>query len=108
MNNLTLEFELCDSNDAIITPQTYDNATGYNAVYITANTTNLWQIQNCCIKCDICTLDSQLNESYIQHLLSGKSLNIEYSTFISQQSSVVGKSFAVQVVRAVSRLQRAL
>ena len=78
-----------------------------NGVYNLLNSTNLWQIQNCCIKCDICTLDSQLNESYIQHLLSGKSLNIEYSTFISQQSSVVGKSFAVQVVRAVSRLQKA-
>ena len=40
-------------------------------------------------------------------MLSGKSLNIEYSTFISQQSSAVGKSFAVQVVRAASRLQKA-
>ena len=104
---ITLEFELCDTNDAIITPQTYDVATGYNGIYTAVNTTNLWQIQNCCFKCDICTLDNALNNSYVEHLLAGKALPIEYSTYISQQSSVVGKSFAVQVVRAVSRLQRA-
>ena len=104
---ITLEFELGDSNDAIVAPATYGNTTGYDTVYTTTNTTNNWQIQNCCIKCDICTLDNALNNSYVEHLLSGKSLPIEYSTYISQQSSVVGKSFAVQVVRAVSRLQKA-
>lgn len=102
---ITLEFELCDQNDAIITPATYTG--NYATIYTTANTTNLWQIQNCCIKADICSLDSSLNNEYISHMLSGKSLNIEYSTYISQQSSIVGKSFAVQVIRAVSRLQRA-
>ena len=104
---ITLEFELGDVNDAIITPRTYDVMTGYNTIYTTTNTTDKFQIQNCCIKCDICTLDNALNNSYVEHLLSGKALPISYSTYISQQSSVVGKSFAVQVVRAVSRLQRA-
>ena len=79
---ISFEFELCEQNDPIITPHTYTATSGYENVCTTTNTTKLWQIQNCCIKCDICTLDSQLNESYIQHLLSGKSLNIEYSTFI--------------------------
>ena len=106
MGNLTLEFELCDQNDAIITPQSYDALTGYSAIFTSANTTNSWQIQNCCIKCDIVSL-GELNNTYIEHLLSGKSLPIEYSTYISQQSSVAGKSFAVQVIRAVSRLQKA-
>ena len=104
---ITLEFELCDTNDAIITPAAYDSTTSYDTVYTAANTTNKWQIQNCCIKADICTLDNALNNSYVEHLLSGKSLPIEYSTYISQQSSVVGKSFSVQVIRAVSRLQKA-
>ena len=104
---IILEFELCDTNDAIITPQTYDASTGYNTIYTTTNTTNLWQIQNCCIKCDICTLDNALNNSYNEHLLAGKALPLEYSTFISQQSTVFGKNFSVQVIRAVSKLQRA-
>lgn len=108
MGNLTFEFELCDTNDAIIAPATYDAATGYDAVYTAANTTNKWQIQNARILADIIALDSQLNASYIEYLLSGRGLNIEYSIYISQQSSVVGKSFSVQVIRAVSRLQKHL
>ena len=39
-------------------------------------------------------------------MLSGKALPIKYSTFINQQSSVSGKTIAVQVARAVSRLQK--
>ena len=104
---ITLEFELCDINDAIVTPATYDATTNFRDIYTTTNTTNLWQIQNCCIKCDICTLDNALNNEYTAHLLAGKALPIEYSTYISQQSSIAGKSFAVQIIRAVSRLQRA-
>ena len=69
---ITLEFELCDINDAIVTPATYDATSGYNGIYTTTNTTNLWQIQNCCIKADICTLDNALNNSYVEHLLNGK------------------------------------
>ena len=52
-------------------------------------------------------MDNALNNSFIEHLLAGKSLPIRYTTFISQQSSVVGKSFAVQVIRAVTKLQKA-
>ena len=104
---IVLELELGDSDDAIVTPQTYGAGTGYNTVYTTANTTNKWQIQNACVKCDICTLDNALNNSYIEHLLAGKALPLQYTTYISQQSAVVGKSFNVQVIRAVSKLQKA-
>ena len=100
---ITFELELCDINDAIVAPIAYTSG-NFNTVYTATNTTQAWQIQNCCIKADICTLDSALNASYIERLLSAKSLPIEYSTYISQQSSVVGKSFAVQIIRAVSRL----
>lgn len=102
---ITLEFELGDINDAIVSPFAYGGF--YQNVYTVANTTNNWEIQNCCIKCDICTLDNALNNSYVEHLLSGKALPISYSTYISQQSAISGTNFAVQVVRAVSRLQRA-
>ena len=104
---ITLEFELGDVNDAIISPITYNAATNYNTVYTTTNTTNLFQLQNCRILADVIQLDSQLQNPYIEYLLSGKSLNIQYTTYISQQSAVVGKSFAVQIIRAVSRLQKA-
>jgi hypothetical protein len=104
---IVFEFELGDTNDAIVTPQTYDVATGYDGVYTATNTSNSWQIQNACVKCDICTMDNALNNSFIEHLMAGKSLPLRYTTYISQQSNVVGKSFAVQVIRAVTKLQKA-
>jgi hypothetical protein len=104
---IVLELELGDATDAVVTSQSYNVNTNYDTIYTTGNTTNSWQVQNACVKCDICILDNALNNSYIEHLLSGKSLPIQYSTYISQQSAVVGKSFAVQVVRAVSKLQKA-
>ena len=106
MGNLILEFELCDTNDAIITPATY--AAPYAAVFTSANCSNSWNISNCCVKCDICVLDNALNNSYVEHLLSGKALPINYSTYISQQNSILGagKTLSTQIIRAVSRLQR--
>ena len=81
MGNLVLEFELCDKDDAIITPATYAGA--YATVFTTANCSNEWSIQNCKVICDICVLDNALNNSYVEHLLSGKALPINYSTYIS-------------------------
>ena len=106
MGNLILEFELCDTNDAIITPATYSGA--YATVYTAANCSNEWSISNACVKCDVVSLDNALNNSYVEHLLSGKSLPINYSTYISQQNSILnsGKNFSIQIIRAFSRLQR--
>ena len=39
--------------------------------------------------------------------MAGKSLPLKYQTFISQQSSIVGKNISVQVIRAVTKLQKA-
>ena len=104
---IVLELELGDQNDAIITPFDYVLASTWNTVLTAANTTNLWQIQNACVKCDILTLDNALNNSFIEHLMAGKSLPLKYQTYISQQSAIVGKNFSVQVIRAVTKLQKA-
>jgi hypothetical protein len=52
-------------------------------------------------------LDNHLNNEYTAHLLAGKALPIKYSTLISQQSTISKNNVAVQVSRAVSRLQKA-
>ena len=104
---IVLEFELGEINDAIVTPIDFVAGSGYQNIYTAANTCNTWQIQNACIKCDILTIDTALNNSFIEHLLSGKSLPLKYHTFISQQSSIVGKNFSVQVIRAVTKLEKA-
>ena len=106
MGNLILEFELCDTNDAIIEPRVY--AVPYDAVFSAANCSNSWSIINACVKCDIATLDNSLNNEYTSFLLSGKGLSFTYSTYISQQNSLLnsGKTLSTQIIRAFSRLQR--
>jgi hypothetical protein len=104
---ITLELELADKLDPIITPLDYDGASTWQTTLTDENTVSTWQIQNACLKCDILTIDNALNNSFIEHLVSGKSLPLKYQTFISQQSSVVGTNFSVQVIRAVTKLQKA-
>ena len=43
--------------------------------------------------------------SYSEHVLSGKSLNIQYGTYITMQQTVTGDNISVNVSRAVSRLK---
>ena len=67
-----------------------------------------WAIENCEIKVDLCTLDNALDNSYANHLMQGKSLPINYSTFVSQMQAVSGPSLAVNVARALTRLKSVL
>ena len=79
---LTIELELVnDANEPIVPP-------GVDAVFTTANTSNDWQIENVQIKCDICNLDNSLQNNYDSHLLSGKSLPINFNTYITQSQSM--------------------
>jgi hypothetical protein len=63
------------------------------------------------VKCDLCTLDNGLDNSYAEHLLSGKSLPINYNTYVSQMQSLVSSGGVGQdkvrlnVTRALSRLK---
>ena len=98
---ITIELELADANtDAIIAVQT----TG--TTYIDTNTSIDWQIENVQVKVDVCTLDNALDNSYAQHLLSGKSLPISYNTFVSQlQSTTSTDKHLINVSRALARLK---
>jgi hypothetical protein len=96
---LSFEFELCNSPTDPIVPAN-DNAT-----FTAANTSNDWEIENPMIKCDVLTLDNSLENSYAEHILSGKSLPINFNTFITSTQVVQGQTFAVNVSRSVSRLK---
>ncbi len=65
-----------------------------------------WSITNVQVKCDVCTLDNALDNSYAQHLLSGKSLPISYNTFVSQMQTISGQDAPlINVSRALTRLK---
>ena len=101
---LTIELELVNSSDDPVV----SNLSG--TVFTAANTSKLWQIQNVQVKVDMCTLDNALDNSYAEHLLSGKALPINYNTYVSQMQSILSGATGQQkvrlnVTRALSRLK---
>jgi hypothetical protein len=99
---ITIELELDDNSlGPIVNP-----AESGTDVFTTANTSVDWQIENVQVKVDMCTLDNALDNSYAQHLLSGKSLPISYNTFVSQlQATPSGDKVLLNVSRALTRLK---
>jgi hypothetical protein len=73
---LTFEFEVVSlATDPIVSTGSTD--------FTVANTSVTWQIQDVRLICDIVTLDSALQNSYAEHILSGKALPINYGTYVS-------------------------
>ena len=70
-----------------------------------ANVSQEWRIENVEIKCDVCTLDNVLENSYEAHLLEAKTLPINFNTYISQSQVIAGTDIGVNVSRAISRLK---
>ena len=100
---ITIELELADSNTEAIIPI---NAAQGATTWLTAAVSDEWQIENVQVKVDVCTLDNALDNSYAQHLLSGKSLPISYNTFVSQlQSTTSTDKNLINVSRALTRLK---
>ena len=94
---LMFEFEVVNgSTDAII---------GIGDSFTAANTSTAWQIQDIRVVCDLVTLDSALQNSYAERVLSGKPLPINYGSYVTQFQTLTSGDFAVSVTRAVSRLK---
>mgnify|MGYP003347592205 CR=1 FL=1 len=97
---ITLELELVDDATEPIVSVVGTN--GFTA----DNTSITWSITNVQVKVDVCTLDNALDNSYAQHLLSGKSLPISYNTFVSQMQTIAGQDApSINVSRALTRLK---
>ncbi len=56
-------------------------------------------------KVDLCSLDNALDNSYVSHLLSGKSINIVYNTFISSLQTIVSADSQINVSRSLSKMK---
>lgn len=114
--NLILELQLVSNpDDPVLFSGLYDSRTAEDtaqgaaraaSTFYKSNCTNQWRIQNVEVKCDLITIDDQLNASYSQHLLSGKTLSINYSTMITQVHNITGQSKpAINVTRSLTRLK---
>ena len=99
---VTIELELVDDATE---PIWSNNTAGTNAI-VNSNNSLVWSINNVQVKVDMCTLDNALDNSYAQHLLSGKSLPISYNTFVSQMQTIAGQDKPlINVSRALTRLK---
>ena len=107
---ITIELEVVSSitdpiisvNDAALSINV-DGTAGFNSG--TINTSLTWQIENPQIKADICVLDNALNNEYAALLLSGKSLPINYCSYVCQLQSVSGQTPSINITRGFSRLK---
>ena len=93
---LEIELELADVLDPLITLET---------PFLAANTSQLWKIENCMVKVDLCTLDNALENSYVSHFMGGKTINIVYNTFISTLQTVVSADTQINVSRSLSKMK---
>ena len=112
---ITIELELVHDNTEPIVSATTVGQDNFDvrSQEATGNTSMLWQIQNVQVKCDVVTLDNQLDNSYAEHLLSGKALPINYQTYVSQKQSILSgnngsQKVRLNVTRALTRLKNVL
>ena len=54
---------------------------------------------------DLVTLDNALGNSYVKHLISGKSLNTVYNTFMSSLQTIVSSDTQVNIDRSLSKMK---
>jgi len=69
------------------------------------NQSTSFLIQNVQLKADLVTLDNSLDNEYSQHLLSGKTLPIHFSTFTCASQVITSLNSTVNVSRALTRLK---
>ena len=68
--------------------------------------TDTWSISDTQCKCDLLTLDSSLQNEYASHLLSGKSLPINFSSYNHTNQATNGDNqFSCHIHRALIRLK---
>jgi len=100
---LTFEFEIVGTPEEAVAYG--GSALGTNEVFSEGKASKDWSLSDVQMKCDVLTLDNGLDNEYTQHLLQGKALSINYSTFISSMQVIAGSVSSVNISRSVSRLK---
>ena len=72
----------------------------------TGSHSTAWKITEPHIKCDIVTLDSELQNAYAAHLLSGKSLPTHFSSYATNVQTIVNNNnTTLPIARSCARLE---
>ena len=83
----------------------FQHVTVVDTSFVQATCSQQWQLTNVQLKCDLVTLDNGLQDEYAKHLLGGKPLPVNFSTFITQKQIVNGPDYSTSVTRSLSRLK---
>ena len=76
-----------------------------DAVNTSGSTSTNWNISDVQLQCDVISLDNHLDNEYAQHLLSGKALPINFSSYTTISQAVSGPDVTLNISRAVTRLK---
>ena len=97
-------FDTLAANDT--TESSNAGTTRLKSPFNQSNCSNSYALRNVYISADVVTLDNQLDNSYADHVLSGKSLSINYNTYVSQMQSIIDQvKPSVNISRALTRLK---
>lgn len=94
---IEISLELADASDPVVTAQAADS-------FIAANISTGWTIFNPVIKIDLLQLDNGLENSYVEHFSSGKSINIVYETVVSTLQSTSTRNSQINISRSLSKM----
>ena len=101
---MILEFEIVNDPNEPVVYTTTNYALNISDFTLT-NCSNEWVISQVQLKCDLVTLDNGLENEYVAHLLAGKSLPINYDTYISQMQTIADYNYACNITRSLTRLK---
>ena len=108
LQGITFEFEIVSNlSDAVVSTTGLPDNTA-NDIFALDNTSDLWEIRDCQIKCQTCTLDNNLQNHYDKHMLDGKNIVVHYDQLIttSQSLGTANRDVSVNVTRACGRLKK--
>ena len=95
---ITIELEICNLQTEPIVEPSGDRHTA-------AKTSTNWQIENVKVFADTIMLDNELDNQFAEHLLSGNTMPIQFSSYTNQTQSVLSPDIFLNISRAVTRLK---
>ena len=108
LQGITFEFEIVSNLSDAVVSTTGLPETSTNDIFAQDNVSDLWEIRDCQMKCQTCTLDNSLQNHYDKHMLDGSNLVIRYDQLIitSQSLGTASRDVSVNVTRACGRLRK--
>jgi len=102
--NMVLEMEIVNNFEDTVCSVGATLPAPVNALTNT-NSSQLWHIQNVKLLADVVHLDNELDNQFAQHLLSGKTMPIQFTSYSTQKQSITTSQPTLNISRALTRLK---